>query len=154
MRIKFWGDKMSIQTNILAGVVIGGLSAGTAFAQDLTFKFNNPSFGGNSFNSAHLLALAELQKQFDEPTRSRATVQGNDASAAFIRQLENRLLASIANDLVNQITEAEPGTGDTVTVGDQQISFTRTDTDLTVVITNLMTLASTEIVLPTLLLDE
>ena len=125
----------------------------TASAQDISFKFNNPSFGGNSFNSSHLLGLAEIQQQFDPPTPDPIQ-QGNDASAAFIRQLESRLLASIATDLVDQITGAEAGTADSVTVGDQQINFSRTDTDLTVEIINLLTGGTTELILPTLLLDN
>lgn len=128
--------------------------ASAVSAQEIRFQFNNPSFGGNSFNSSHLLGLAEIQQQHQPPTADNDDLVGNDASAAFIRQLESRLLASIATDLVNQITEADPGTADTVVVGDQQIDFNRTDEALTVQITSLLTGATTELILPTLLLDN
>lgn len=139
---------------VVGAMVCGLLTAPVAFAQDVTFKFNNPSFGGNSFNSTHLLSTADLQNQFIPSTSRRNADGGNDATDAFIRRLESRLLSSIADDLVTQITGAEPGTGDTVAVGDQQIQFERTETDLTVVITNLLSGGSTELVLPTLLLDN
>lgn len=134
--------------------MLGCCLASAAIAQEIKFKFNNPSFGGSSFNSSHLLGLAEIQKQHHAPTGGGGAVAANDASAAFIRQLESRLLASIATDLVNQITGAEVGTADTVVVGDQQIDFSRDDESLRVQITNLLTGASTELVLPTLLFDN
>ncbi len=144
---------MTIQ-RVSGAVVCSLMTISGVLAQDIRFQFNNPSFGGNSFNSAHLLSTADLQNQFIPSTSRRNAAGGNDATDAFIRRLESRLLSSIADDLVTQITGAEPGTGDTVTVGDQQIQFERTDTDLTVVITNLLSGGSTELVLPTLLLDN
>jgi len=51
---------------LAASLSLGFATAGSA--QDIRFKFNNPSFGGNAFNSSHLLGLAEIQQQFDPPT--------------------------------------------------------------------------------------
>ena len=138
----------------IATVAVFGFCVSSAVsAQEIRFKFNNPSFGGNSFNSSHLLGLAEIQQQHEDPIPDRSLDAGNDASAAFIRQLESRLLSALASDLVDQITDATPGTDQSVTVGDQQIDFSRTEDELTVVITSLLTGAQTELILPTGILE-
>ncbi|MGR3630419.1 MAG: curli assembly protein CsgF [Sulfitobacter sp.] len=121
-------------------------SPGIAAAQDLTFSFTSPSFGGNSFNSSHLLALADIQNQHTD-TGTVGTTR-NSQSDLFVRQLQSRLLSSLSTGLSEVITGAEPGDSDTITIGDQQIFYERTLENITVQITNLLDGSTTEIVLP------
>ena len=116
-------------------------------AQQLTFGFNNPSFGGNSFNSGHLLALADLQNQHTDDDNPQSTT-GNSQSDLFVRQLQSRLLSSLSSGLSEVITGAEPGDSDTIVIGDQQIFYERSLEDIRVQITNLLDGSSTEILLP------
>lgn len=118
-----------------------------AHAQDLTFQFTSPSFGGSSFNSSHLLALADIQNQFVDDGSSR-TPTSSSQSDLFVRQLQSRLLSSLSSGLSEVITGAEPGDTDTITIGDQQIFYERSLDNIRVVITNLLDGSDTEIVLP------
>ncbi|MFG6665299.1 curli assembly protein CsgF [Sulfitobacter sp. 916] len=119
---------------------------GAAGAQDMTFSFTSPSFGGNSFNSSHLLALADIQNQHTDTGTASST--DNSQSSLFVRQLQSRLLSSLSTGLSEVITGAEPGDTDTITIGDQQIFYERTLENITVQITNLLDGSTTEIVLP------
>ncbi len=116
-------------------------------AQDLTFQFINPSFGGSSFNSSHLLSLAEIQNQFVDDGGSGAD-RSSSQSDLFVRQLQSRLLSSLSSGLTEVITGAEPGDTDTITIGDQEIFYERSLDSIRVVITNLLDGSDTEIVLP------
>jgi len=131
----------------LAGLLL--TAAGSAVtAQDLTFSFTNPSFGGNSFNSSHLLGLADIQNQHTESGSVGST--SDSQSDLFIRQLQSRLLSSLSAGLSEVITGAQPGDTDTITIGDQQIFYERTLDSISVQITNLLDGSTTEIVLPVL----
>ena len=112
----------------------------------MTFSFTSPSFGGNSFNSSHLLALADIQNQHTDTGTVGTT--GNSQSDLFVRQLQSRLLSSLSSGLSEVITGAQPGDTDTITIGDQQIYYERTLESITVEITNLIDGSTTEIVLP------
>lgn len=137
-----------LQSGFLRVTLAGALlsSPGIVGAQDLTFSFTSPSFGGNSFNSSHLLALADIQNQHTD-TGTVGTTR-NSQSDLFVRQLQSRLLSSLSTGLSEVITGAEPGDSDTITIGDQQIFYERTLENITVQITNLLDGSTTEIVLP------
>src|SRR3546814_19968060 len=72
--------------------------AGTASAQDMVYTPINPSFGGNPFNSSHLIGIANAQNNFKDPKRTTSNSQAD----IFARQLQSRLLS----DLSSQITAA------------------------------------------------
>ena len=118
-----------------------------AFAQDLTFQFVNPSFGGNPFNSSHLLSLAEIQNQHTDDGGG-APATSSTQSDLFVRQLQSRLLSSLSSGLTEAITGAEPGDSDTIVIGDQEIFYERSLENIRVEITNLLDGSTTEIVLP------
>lgn len=130
---------------LVAAVIAASASSGAA--QDLTFNFISPSFGGPSFNSSHLLALAEIQNQHTETAASGRSTSSSQ-SDLFVRQLQSRLLSSLSSGLSEVITGAQPGDSDTITIGDQQIFYERTLETITVQITNLLDGSTTEIVLP------
>ena len=122
------------------------LSAGAAQAQDLVYAPVNPSFGGSSFNSAHLLALANAQNDFERPVDDDNEVSDLDR---FIRSLESRLLSSLSTQVANAIFGEDAQDNGTIVFGDQTISFvntldgielTITDADGTVTVITIPTL--------------
>lgn len=132
----------------LATFVAGFISiyAIPAAAQDLTYAPTNPSFGGNPFNSAHLLGIAGGINNYKDPD---APATSNSQSDQFARQLQSRLLSALSG----QITEAIFGenaqeTGD-VSFGGQQISWVRSLDGVTVTIVDEASGGETVIRVPT-----
>lgn len=119
-----------------------------SYSQELRHEFTNPSFGGNPFNSSHLLGVATAQR----PERKRSAEESQQLTEGelFARQIQSRLLSSLSSGLVEAITGADPGATGEFTVGDQTISFERTLTEIRVKITNADTGEVTDIVIPVL----
>ena len=74
--------------------------ASTAHADNLVYKPINPSFGGDSFNSNHLLAIANSQNDYSDPDRVERSDSQTDM---FVRQLQSRLLSSLAGEVSEAI---------------------------------------------------
>ena len=104
-------------------VLWGALLISSASAQDLVYEPVNPSFGGNPFNSAHLLAIANAQNDFDPPSSGTAGLSDIDR---FIRSLQGRLLSSLASEVVNAIFGEDAQESGRIVFGDQTIEFVRT----------------------------
>lgn len=97
--------------------------APTAFAQDLVYEPINPSFGGNPFNSAHLLAIANAQNDFEQPVEEASSQSELDS---FVRSLQSRLLSSLSTQVANAIFGEDAQDEGRVVFGDQTIEFVRT----------------------------
>lgn len=121
------------------------LAVSPAFAQDLTYEPINPSFGGNPFNSSHLLGIANAQNDYRDP-RSTST---NSQADVFARQLQSRLLSALSSQIVDAIFGDNPQERGTIRFGGQTIQFVRGLTEVTLTITNDETGEVTEIVIPT-----
>lgn len=82
-----------------------------AAAQELVYTPVNPSFGGNSFNSSHLLSIAETDRP-DPPSSADSDPFDDGLSQAdlFVRQLESRILSRLSADITDAIfgEDAEP----------------------------------------------
>jgi curli production assembly/transport component CsgF len=112
----------------------------------------NPSFGGNSFNSAHLLGLANAQ---NEPKTKAEREKGAAAklsnSDRFIQMLQSRLYSTLAG----LVSEAIFGDGarptGTMTLQDQRVSWENTGTEIRLTLVDLRTGTITELVVPTLI---
>lgn len=113
-------------------------------AQELVYTPVNPSFGGNPFNSAHLLGIANAQNGFEAPDDGMATTQAD----IFLRQLESRLLAGLASDVTDAIFGDNPQESGTISFGGQTISFLRGLDSVTITIFDADTGTTTEIILP------
>jgi len=98
-------------------------SAPAALAQDLVYEPVNPSFGGNAFNSAHLLAIANAQNDFSPPT---AEVTDQSELDAFVRSLQSRLLSSLSTQVANAIFGEDAQDEGRIVFGDQVVEFVRT----------------------------
>ena len=118
-----------------------------AAAQDIVYAPVNPSFGGNPFNSAHLLGIANAQNNFKDP---KASTGGSQADI-FSRQLQSRLLSALSSQIVDAIFGENPQQSGTIKFGGQTISFVRGLDEVTLTITDDGTGEITTIVIPTFL---
>ena len=114
-------------------------------AQDLSYEPIDPSFGGNPFNSAHLLGVANAQNDYEDPNRAATNSQAD----IFARQLQSRLLSALSSQIVDAIFGDNPQERGTISFGGQTISFVRGLTEITLTITDNATGEVTTIVIPT-----
>ncbi|HEY9552954.1 curli production assembly/transport component CsgF [Allosphingosinicella sp.] len=121
------------------------LTASPALAQDMVYEPINPSFGGNPFNSAHLLGIANAQNDFKDPS----STTGRSEADIFARQLQSRLLSALSSQIVDAIFGENPQQQGTISFGGQTIDFFRDLDSVTLNITNDETGEVTEIVIPT-----
>lgn len=122
----------------------GMIVASSAVAQDLVHEPISPTFGGNAFNSSHVLGIANAQNKNRDP---RSTANSNQASI-FARQLESRLLSALSSQIVDAIFGENPQEQGTITFGGQTIEFFRGLDEVTLLIRNDDTGEETRIVIP------
>jgi len=130
---------------MMSGCIAAFVSVG-AQAQELVYTPVNPSFGGNPFNSAHLLAVANAQDKTEAP--SSGDNASNPQADLFIRQLQSRLLSGLASQVANAIFGDDPQDYGRIVFGDQTIEFTRGLDSITLNIFDATTGTTTEIVVP------
>ena len=140
---------VGLQTILRTAIAAAALSAAglTASAQELVYTPVNPSFGGDSFNSAHLLGIANAQNDYTDPDKAPS---GNSQVDQFLRQLQSRLLSSLAAQVNDAIFGENPQESGTITFGDQTITFVRLVDSVSLTITDNTTGAITEISIPLL----
>ena len=118
-----------------------------ATAQEIVYQPINPSFGGDSFNSSHLLGIANAQNDYKDPDADNGL---DSQSEQFVRQLQSRLLSSLAGEVNEAIFGENPQDSGTITFGDQVITFVRGIDSVQLTITDLSTGTVTEIEIPLL----
>lgn len=119
---------------------------GPALAQDMTYQPVNPSFGGNPFNSPHLLGVAGAQNDYKDPNAVSST---QSQSEQFARQLQSRLLSALSLQLTDAIFGEDARETGTISFGGQTVDWAR---DLESIIINIKddgTGEVTKIVIPT-----
>lgn len=143
----FEGDaKVAIRAwPAVPGVMLAFGMATAAYAQDITYQPIDPTFGGNPFNSSHLLGIANAQNDYKDPK----AVTNNSQADIFARQLQSRLLSALSSQIVNAIFGENPQESGTIRFGGQTISFVRSLTEVTLTITDDDTGEVTTIVIPT-----
>jgi curli production assembly/transport component CsgF len=114
-----------------------------ASAGDIVYKPVNPTFGGNPFNSQHLLGIANAQNTFKDPSSAASSSQAD----VFARQLQSRLLSALSSQIVNAIFGENPQESGTIQFGEQTIDFERGIDAVTLTITTGSEV--TKIVVPT-----
>jgi curli production assembly/transport component CsgF len=119
-------------------------TATPALSQDLVHEPISPTFGGNPFNSNHILGIANAQNKNTDPD----AVNRNDQSSIFARQLESRLLSALSSQIVDAIFGDNPQEQGTITFGGQTIEFFRGLDEVTLIIRNDDTGEETRIVIP------
>lgn len=117
-----------------------------AASSELVYTPINPSFGGNPFNSAHLLGVATAQSKYKDPT----ALNSSDPASQFLRTLQSRLLSSLATQITDVIFGDNAQQSGLIRFGDQEISFVRGIDSVTLTITNNADGSVTVIVVPLL----
>jgi len=120
------------------------LVAVPAAAQDLVHRPISPTFGGNPFNSNHILGTANAQNDTRDP-RSETTSTEADI---FARQLQSRLLSALSSQVVDAIFGDNPQEQGVISFGGQTIEFFRSLDEVTLTIRNDETGEETRIVVP------
>ncbi|MEE4200747.1 curli assembly protein CsgF [Erythrobacter sp.] len=113
-------------------------------AQDLVHEPISPTFGGNPFNSNHILGIANAQNDTSDPD----AVDRSSQSSIFARQLESRLLSALSSQVVDAIFGDNPQDQGTISFGGQTIEFFRSLDEVTLIIRNDDTGEETRIVIP------
>src|SRR6056297_1319235 len=147
-------------SRIMAAGLVACISCmSPAMAQDLSFQFLNPSFGGNPGYSGHLLSTANAQRTATAPERNDDVFGGNaggvddarDTRAdLFVRQLEGRLLSALSAEVTAAIFGDTPQDQGTVEFGDTTITFDRSADAITLNIIDALDGTSTTITVPQL----
>ena len=133
---KFW---------IAAALVAwGGVASVSVRAQDLVHEPISPTFGGNPFNSNHILGTANAQNNYRDPKSTSSSSQAD----IFARQLQSRLLSALSSQIVDAIFGENPQESGTISFGGQTITFFRSLDSVTLTITNDETGEETKIVVP------
>lgn len=128
-------------------LVLAGLGARTAKAQDFTYEPKNPAFGGgNPFNYSWLQASATAQNDIVDPAPpARAQT---DPLAQFAANLNQQVLAQLSSRLVtSQFGEGaiRPGTYD---VGGYRVQVTQGTNGVVIVVTDTGTGNQTTVTIP------
>jgi curli production assembly/transport component CsgF len=123
--------------------VAGALVGSSAQAQELSHRFINPSFGGNPFYSEHLLGIAGIHRPAEPDDTDTAT-----PDELLVDQIRSGLTSSLTSSILTRIQSAKAGESGNFVVGDQQISFTKSATETTVVFTNGRTGETNRLVIP------
>lgn len=92
----------------------------------------DPTFGGNPFNSSHVLGIANAQNNFKDPS---ASTSGSQADI-FARQLQSRLLSALSGQIVDAVFGPNAQDHGTVDFGGQTIAWIRDLDSVTLTITN------------------
>lgn len=91
--------KTIIQTLLLLAIAV---SPAALRAEDLSYKFNLPSFGGNPNNTSYYLNLLEQQKpNFSDG--SGGSVAAKTDFELFQDQLRRRVLSAVSSNIVSSI---------------------------------------------------
>lgn len=118
--------------------------AAPALAQDVVYRPISPTFGGNPFNSNHVLGVANANND----TRDPRAANTNSQADIFARQLQSRLLSSLSSQIVDAIFGDNPQESGTISFGGQTIEFFRSLDEVTLIIRNDETGEETRIVVP------
>ncbi len=125
-----------------------------ASAQELVYTPVSPTFGGNAFNSSHVLAIAEIHRP-DPPSASSSdgiAGAGSTQTDFFIRQLESRILSRLSSDITEAIFGEGADPSGTFSFNDTTLNFeTLLDGTILVSIVDSTTGEVTTIEVPTFL---
>lgn len=136
--------KNLFRISVFMGLIF--LCSGALKAQDLTFEFINPAFGGNTFNYQWLLSSADAQNTFEEPTDFL------DLESDPLQEFADDLNRQILNQLSRQLISDQFGEGGlqegNYLIGSYEISVTSGSNGITVSIVDLDTGGQTSITVP------
>lgn len=91
----------------------------SAQADEMKYAPINPSFGGNPFNSAHLIGTATAQRQFSPKTNRTSPTD------EFADSIQRSLLSRVAREISDQILGENAKESGSFEVGDTFLDFRR-----------------------------
>ncbi len=133
-------------TLTVAAVIAVAAANQAAFADELVYTPINPSFGGNPFNSSHLLGIANAQNDYEAPRDSNQTLQGEQ----FVRLLQSRLLSALATRVSDAILGENAQPSGEIVYGSQTVAWETLLDSIRLTVTDADTGAVTEIIIPSL----
>lgn len=118
------------------------LIAGTAMADSMSFKFNNPSFSGQGYSN-HVLAIEQLQfnrqkelkEEAEAAEREAAREAANTTLAKFLNNVESRIYANISKNLVDGMFEENGALTGTAEIEGATIYWVKDETAGTITVT-------------------
>ncbi len=130
-----------VKASLVAGAIV---CASPVVAQDVVYRPISPTFGGNPFNSNHVLGVANANNNTRDPNASSSNSQAD----IFARQLQSRLLSALSSQIVDAIFGDNPQESGIISFGGQTIEFFRSLDEVTLIIRNDETGEETRIVVP------
>ncbi|MEO0995419.1 MAG: curli assembly protein CsgF [Pseudomonadota bacterium] len=131
-------------------ILLLSISSANVIAQELVYQPINPSFGGDPFNSSHLLSIANIDRP-DPPQDETGFGAADESSQAdfFVRQLESRILSRLSQDITDAIFGPDAEPSGTFQFDDTTIAFeTLLDGTVQIEIADLTTGGVTQIDVP------
>ena len=131
----------------LVMLLLAGLCAPSAQAQDFVYEPKNPAFGGgNPFNYQWLQASAAAQNTIEDP--SKAAVGQPDPLAQFAAGVNQQVLSQLTSRLI----ASQFGTGavkpGSYTVGGYQVNVTQGSNGVEIVVIDIVTGNQTTVTIP------
>lgn len=117
---------MKILSTVIV-LIFFAFMATVANSSELIFQFTNPSFGGNPLNGSFLLQQAQLQNKFKEKTEEKSLLE------QFEPMYQAQYLSKILDDAYEN-NGANLVDGATYTVGGLQITVTKANNVITLVV--------------------
>ena len=136
-------SRIAVGAVFIGLILFFGILAINVNADEMVFKFKNPSFSGIG-TSAHYLTIenqefnrkealkAEIKALQDEIERDKE----NTTLARFIRNLESRIYAQLSRQLVENLFGETPSTEGTLTLEGNTITYKVVDGIITLTITD------------------
>jgi curli production assembly/transport component CsgF len=146
MRPHLGGSASRLVLSGAVAVALTLMAAQTAAADELKFQFTNPSFGGNPFNSSHLLSVANAQNDNERPSTASQQSQADQ----FVRLLQSRLLSALASQVSDAILGENAQPSGQIVYGTQTVQWETLLDSIRLTITEADTGAVTVIEIPSL----
>jgi curli production assembly/transport component CsgF len=108
----------------IMGALLALGAVGAASASELVYQPINPSFGGNPFNSSHLLGIANAVNKHDGP-QAKSAASSLSQEDLFAQQLQSRLLSGLTDQVVQAVFGPNAQDSGKIVFGDQTITFSR-----------------------------
>ncbi len=121
---------------ILALSAVGlAMAAASAGAGELKYRPVNPSFGGDPFNSSHLLGIANAINKFEDP-KSSTTSSATDATDSFANTIQASVLSRVASQIADQIYGENAKTSGTASVGGTTLQWVQVNGQIKLTLNN------------------
>ncbi|TAE34521.1 MAG: hypothetical protein EAY65_02550 [Alphaproteobacteria bacterium] len=119
------------------------MGASFAHASEIVYRPINPSFGGNPFNSSHLIGLADAQNDHERPEDPRMS-----NLESFERTITSSLLNRISSEISDRILGENAQESGTFLVGNTRLDFQQQGPNVLININDLATGGQTSITIP------